>query len=47
MYELGKRMTCANCGSQCLVIAATDVGVLTCCGQPMELDEAKKLPSSD
>lgn len=47
MYELGKRLTCARCGTQCLVIHPSEPGELLCCDQPMSLDEPKKLPSSD
>jgi hypothetical protein len=47
VYEVGKRLTCPECGTQCLVIGASAPGELTCCDQPMNLDAAKKLPSSD
>lgn len=47
MYELGKRLTCAVCGTQCLVIGASGQGELRCCDQPMAVAEPKKLPSAD
>ena len=46
-YELGKRYTCDSCGAGCMVLKPSTAGVLTCCGEPMTLQEAKKLPSSD
>lgn len=44
--QLGKRMTCPNCGTQVLCTKAGE-GTVQCCGQDMELQQAKPLPSSD
>jgi desulfoferrodoxin-like iron-binding protein len=43
---LGKRYACSVCEATVLVTKAGDGG-LTCHGQPMELTQAKPLPSSD
>lgn len=43
---LGKRMTCAACAAQVLITKGGE-GLLECCNQPMQLVEAKPLPSSD
>ncbi|TAK36071.1 MAG: hypothetical protein EPO21_03700 [Chloroflexota bacterium] len=43
---LGKRMTCADCGAQVLITKGGQ-GQVECCNQPMQLVEAKPLPSAD
>ena len=44
--HLGKRYTCAECEATVLVTKAGD-GELRCHEQPMEVAQAKPLPSSD
>jgi hypothetical protein len=44
--QLGKRYRCAKCGTEALCTKAGD-GEMTCDGQPMEVQEAKAIPSSD
>jgi len=44
--QLGKRMTCSECGTQILVTKAGE-GTVQCCEKDMELQQAKPLPSSD
>jgi hypothetical protein len=46
MNQLGKRYTCATCEATVLVTKAGD-GSLECHGAPMEIAQAKPLPSSD
>ncbi len=46
-YQIGKRLTCEVCGTQCLVTKASEPGELECCGQQMSLQEPKQLASSD
>lgn len=46
-YQLGKRLTCEVCGTQCLVTKASDAGELECCGKHMTTQEPKQLASSD
>jgi desulfoferrodoxin-like iron-binding protein len=46
MTLVGKRYKCESCGSEILVTKA-GAGEPWCCGDPMELLQAKKLPSSD
>jgi Desulfoferrodoxin, N-terminal domain len=43
---MGKRYTCGVCEATVLVTKAGD-GEMTCHGQPMEVAQAKPLPSSD
>lgn len=43
---LGKRLSCSDCGAQILVTKG-GTGQVECCGQPMQLVEAKPLPSAD
>jgi desulfoferrodoxin-like iron-binding protein len=43
---LGKRYQCSVCEATVLVTKAGE-GALTCHGQPMEVAQAKPLPSSD
>jgi desulfoferrodoxin-like iron-binding protein len=38
--QVGKRYVCAKCGSEFIVTRA-GAGTLKCCGQPMELKQAK------
>ncbi len=44
--QLGKRYTCELCGSSVLCTKSGD-GEIECCGTRMELQEPRKLPSSD
>jgi hypothetical protein len=44
--ELGKRYTCEKCGSSVLCTKGGE-GAILCCEAEMELQEARKLPSSD
>jgi desulfoferrodoxin-like iron-binding protein len=43
---LGKRYRCEACGIEVLCTKAGD-GMITCCNQPMTIQEPKPLPSSD
>lgn len=43
---LGKRYKCATCGQEVLCVTAGD-GEIECCGQPMDVQGAKQLPSAD
>ncbi len=44
--QLGKRYVCAQCGSSVLCTKAGK-GVVHCCDAEMELQQPRKLPSSD
>ena len=44
--QLGKRYTCGVCGTLVLC-TKTGEGVVQCCEADMELQEPRKLPSSD
>ncbi|HEY42010.1 MAG TPA: hypothetical protein G4O18_09200 [Dehalococcoidia bacterium] len=44
--QLGKRYRCTVCGTEILCVKA-GTGEVTCCGQAVELQEPKKIPSSD
>jgi len=44
--QLGKRYRCSKCGTEILCTKAGD-GVATCCGQEMEVQEPRAIPSSD
>jgi hypothetical protein len=44
--QLGKRYRCKTCGTEALCTKAGE-GELTCDGKPMELQEARPIPSSD
>ena len=44
--QLGKRYTCSKCGSSVLC-TKTGEGVINCCEIEMEIQEPRKLPSSD
>ncbi len=44
--QLGKRYRCSKCGSEVLC-TKTGEGVITCCGQQMEAQEPRQVPSSD
>ena len=44
--QLGKRYVCAQCGSSVLCTKAGK-GVVFCCNAAMELQQPRKLPSSD
>lgn len=44
--QLGKRLTCSECGAQVLVTKGGE-GKVHCCDKPMEQVQAKPLPSAD
>ena len=44
--KVGKRYRCSKCGTEILCTKAGD-GVATCCGQEMEVQEPRVIPSSD
>jgi desulfoferrodoxin-like iron-binding protein len=44
--QLGKRYRCAKCGTEILCTKAGK-GTPVCCGQEMELQEPRPIPSSD
>ena len=44
--QLGKRYVCETCGSSVLCTKSGD-GEITCCDATMEIQEHRKLPSSD
>jgi len=44
--QLGKRYVCAKCGSSVLC-TKSGAGVIYCCDAEMELQQPRKLPSSD
>ena len=44
--QLGKRYVCPTCGSSVLCTKSGE-GVINCCEIEMELQEPRKLPSSD
>jgi hypothetical protein len=44
--QLGKRYVCPRCGSSVLCTKA-GAGVVHCCDTEMELQQPRKLPSSD
>ena len=44
--QLGKRFKCEVCGTEALCTKAGE-GAVECCGQPMQLNEPKPLPSAD
>ncbi len=44
--QAGKRYTCATCGTQ-VMCTKSGGGRVACHSQPMELNTAKPLPSSD
>lgn len=46
MNQLGKRSKCQTCGTEVLCTKGGQ-GSVQCCGKPMELQEARALPSSD
>lgn len=46
MSQLGKRYTCSVCGTKVLCTKAGESPVV-CCGQEMEIEEPRALPSSD
>ena len=46
MNQLGKRFKCQACGTEVLCTKASE-STVTCCGQEMELQEPRALPSSD
>ena len=44
--QLGKRYTCETCGSSVLCTKSGE-GEIDCCEKTMEIQEPRKLPSSD
>ncbi len=44
--QLGKRYRCPKCNTEILCTKAGE-GVVICCGQEMEIQEPRPLPSSD
>jgi hypothetical protein len=46
MNQLGKRFKCSVCGTEVLCTKAGQ-GIVNCCNKPMDIQEAKPLPSSD
>ncbi len=44
--QLGKRYRCAKCGTEILCTKAS-TGAVECCGQAMQTQEPKPIPSSD
>ncbi|HEY32498.1 MAG TPA: hypothetical protein G4O10_05275 [Dehalococcoidia bacterium] len=44
--QLGKRYRCPTCGTEILCVKAGE-GEVTCCGQAVELQQPKAIPSSD
>ncbi|MBI3978701.1 MAG: hypothetical protein HY331_11005 [Chloroflexi bacterium] len=44
--QLGKRLTCAECGSEVLC-TKPGAGSVHCCGKEMQFKQAKPLPSAD
>ena len=44
--QLGKRYVCETCGSGVLCTKSGE-GEIDCCENPMEIQEPRKLPSSD
>ena len=44
--QLGKRYRCQTCGTEILCLK-TGEGVVICCGQEMEVQEPRTIPSSD
>lgn len=43
---LGKRYRCRKCGSEVLCTKASD-GVIICCGEEMEIQQPRVIPSAD
>lgn len=46
MNQLGKRFKCQICGTEVLCTKGGE-GTVICCGQEMQLQEPRPLPSSD
>jgi hypothetical protein len=44
--QLGKRYRCQTCGTEILCLKSGESAV-TCCGQEMEVQEPRAIPSSD
>jgi len=44
--QLGKRYRCQTCGTETLCLKPGE-GAITCCGQEMEVQEPRTIPSSD
>ncbi|MFP3976054.1 MAG: desulfoferrodoxin [Chloroflexota bacterium] len=44
--QLGKRYRCEVCGTEVLCTKASE-GQFTCCGQPMQEQQPRPIPSSD
>ncbi len=47
MLKVGKRYSCATCGTQVLVTKPGGEADPTCHGAPLEVEEPKKVSSSD
>lgn len=48
MLGVGKRYTCASCGTQVLVTKpGQEDAEVTCCGAPVAAEEPKQVASSD
>lgn len=45
--KLGKRFRCERCGLVAMCIKASEAESWECCGEPMQEQPAKQLPSSD
>lgn len=46
MNQLGKRYKCQVCGTEVLCTKGGE-GTVNCCGQEMQVQEPRPLPSSD
>lgn len=44
--QLGKRYRCPVCGTEVLCVKAGEGGI-ACCGQEVEIQEPRPIPSSD
>jgi len=44
--QLGKRYRCLKCGTEVLCVKSGQ-GAITCCGEDMEIQEPRAIPSSD
>jgi len=44
--QLGKRYRCQVCGTEVLCVKGGS-GTVTCCGQEVEIQQPKAIPSSD
>ncbi|MFC1949247.1 desulforedoxin [Chloroflexota bacterium] len=44
--QLGKRYRCKVCGTEILCVKSGE-GTIACCGEEMEVQEPRAIPSSD